>query len=200
MMRLRSSLRCSKNVIAPPGSSSGAVICVLGVESGTGSGRMLRVLGRVLGIRDRSSFRRAAIRLDLGWWRFRARGSSQRGGLARLDGGGSGGCFSGFFALGHECLAFQVVHLFLECALKVRRGLAELGHELAQAAGKLGQLLRSENDQDHEKNHDHVRNAQHCVQDPSNGPMSMIERVLVAVKPELTVCYTFYSSCHTRSG
>src|SRR5713101_8531114 len=56
MMRLRSSLRCSKKVIAPPDSSGGVVICVLESESGTDSGRMLVVLGSFLGIRDLCSF------------------------------------------------------------------------------------------------------------------------------------------------
>src|SRR5260370_9467185 len=57
MMRLRSSLRCSKKVIAPPGSSGGLVICVLDSDSGTDSGRMLVVIMRsFLGICDRRSF------------------------------------------------------------------------------------------------------------------------------------------------
>src|SRR3989442_5883870 len=55
-MRLRSSLRCSKKVIAPPGSSGGVVICVLDSDSGTDSGRMLAVMGSFLGIRDRRGF------------------------------------------------------------------------------------------------------------------------------------------------
>src|SRR5467141_3554867 len=56
IMRLRSSLRCSKKVIAPAGSSGGVVICVLDSDSGTDSGRMLVVMGRFLGARNCGAF------------------------------------------------------------------------------------------------------------------------------------------------
>src|SRR5229473_785848 len=87
MMRLRSSLRCSKKVMAPAGSSSGVVCCELGL------------LGR-------------------------------SGGLCSL------------LALRLKGLALHFAHLFFEGALKVRGGLSELRHELTQAAGELGELLR----------------------------------------------------------
>src|SRR5258708_35396293 len=78
-MRLRSSLRCSKKVIAPPGSSGGVVICVLDWDSGTDSGRMLVIIVRsFLRIGDRRSFGVRLGRLFRGardgfgyWWNYR---------------------------------------------------------------------------------------------------------------------------------
>src|SRR5260370_40017264 len=76
MMRLRSSLRCSKKVIAPAGSSGGAVICVLDSNSGTDSGRGLVVIERFLGTRDGSALGTAFGRLFRGAWnRFGCRGN-----------------------------------------------------------------------------------------------------------------------------
>src|SRR6266403_1967680 len=145
-MRLRSSLRCSKKVIAPAGSSGGGVICELDSGSGTGSGRMLVVMEGILGISDGSRF------------------------------------------------GFRLGPFF-------RRAWDGFGHELAQATGELRQLLWPENDQDHQKQHNHVGNAQHYVWEPSKGSMGIIERVSAAVKPEFasnSVCYNFSLSCHAR--
>src|SRR5437016_9841593 len=55
MMRLRNSLRCSKNVMVPPGSSERLEFCVLGTESATGLRRMRGVLGGFWQIRCRRS-------------------------------------------------------------------------------------------------------------------------------------------------
>src|SRR5260370_26438294 len=63
IMRLRSSLRCSKKVMAPAGSSGGGVICVLDSDSGTDSGRMLGVRGSFLGVGSCGR-----IGLDFGWF------------------------------------------------------------------------------------------------------------------------------------
>src|SRR6266566_1771000 len=177
-MRLRSSLRCSKKVIAPAGSSGGVVICVLDSDSGTDSGRGLVVIEGFLGTRD---------------------GSPLGAVLGRHCRSGSG--FRSFFALGLERLTLHFAHFLFKGALKVCRSFAEFGHELAQAAGELRQLLWPEHDQDHNKDHNHVRNAQHCVWEPSKGSMGIIERLPAAVKPEFTeemVCYNLRLSCHAR--
>src|SRR6266849_5403214 len=177
-MRLRSSLRCSKKVIAPAGSSAGVVIGVLDSDSGRDSDWMLVVMGSFLGTRDRGG----------GWIGF---GSDHR----------SGGGFRSFLALGLEGLALHVAHFLFEGALEVRGGFAELGHELAEATGELRQLLWPEYNQDHDKHHNHVRNTQHSTWEPSKGSMGIIERVSAGVKPEFTgypVCYNLSSSCHAR--
>src|ERR1700731_3252395 len=217
-MRLRSSVRCSKKVIAPAGSSTGGVICELDSGSGTDSGRMLVVMECFLGIRGGFGsglgfgrlFRRAWNRFD-NWrdhkvlgagfcmnfarWRFRVRGPGWREGWAGSGCGRSSDRFSSLLALGLQGLALHFAHFLFEGALKVRGGLAELSHELAQAAGELRQLLWPENDQDHDKHHNHVRNAQHRVWEPSIGSMGIIERVSAAVKPEFRACKVWYNSC-----
>src|SRR6266851_5275970 len=160
-MRLRSSLRCSKKVIAPPGSSGGVVICVLDSDSGTDSGRLLVVMGSFLGICDRRGlglpigrfFRRAWDRFG-NWcdhWVFggaRFCPSLVRNGLSAsgpapgrwwdsLCGSRrSGSGFSGLLALGLHGLPLHLSHFFFEGALEVRGGLAKLGHKLSQAAGE----------------------------------------------------------------
>src|SRR2546429_1564970 len=67
-MRLRSSLRCSKKVIAPAGSSAGVVICELDSGSGMDSGRMLVVMGSFLGICHRRGFGLGLARLLRSAW------------------------------------------------------------------------------------------------------------------------------------
>src|SRR5260370_83006 len=220
-MRLRSSLRCSKNVIAPAGSSAGVVICELDSISGTDSGRMLVVMGRFLGTcnrgalglglgrffrgarnrfdnrRDHKVFGSAGFCMDLAGGRFCVGGPGRHEGRTEL-GGRSSCSFSSLFALGLEGLALHFAHFLFEGALKVRGGLAELGHELAQAAGKFRQLLWPENDQDHDKHYNHVRNAQHWFWEPSKGSMGIIERVSAGVKPDFTVCYNLSLSCRAR--
>src|SRR6266850_1205736 len=140
MMRLRSSVRCSKKVMAPAGSSSGVALCGMGGSSGTGSGGLPGVL-------------RSFMRFDGGG------GFSVRAlGLLGRHGGGSGSLRS-LLTLRLKGLALHFAHLFFERAFKVRRGLAELRHELPQAAGEFGELLRPKDDEDHDKHHDHVRDA-----------------------------------------
>src|ERR1700687_851054 len=224
-MRLRSSVRCSKKVIAPAGSSTGVVICELDSGSVTDSGRMLVVMECFLGIRDYFGsglgfcrlFRRTWNRFDnrrdhkvLGGagfcmnfarWCFRASGPSWREGRAGFGGGRSSSSFSSLFALGLQRLALHFAHFLFKGALKVRGGLAELGHELSEAAGELRQLLWPENHQYHDKHHNHVRDAQHCAWEPSKGSMGIIERVSAGVKPEFaayTLCYNLSLSCHAR--
>src|SRR6266851_3822484 len=129
---------------------------------------------------------------------FCLNGPGRREGRAGL-GGGSGDRFGGLLAFGLEGLALHVAHFLFKRALKVRGGLAKLGHELAQTAGELRQLLWPENNQNHDKHHNHVRNAQHCAWEPSKGSMGIIERVSAAVKPEFpgySVCYNLSSSYH----
>src|SRR6266478_8909791 len=221
-MRLRSSVGCSKKVMAPAGSSAGGGICELESDSSKDSGRAMGALGSFLRIGDRSRigldfgrlFRRAWNRfgnrrdyrifggvgfcLSLGRGRFctcRLRGCCR---LRGLGGGRSGGFFGGLFARRLECLALHFAHFFFECALKVGGGLAELSHKLAQAAGKFRQLLWPKNDQNHNKHYNHVRNAQHCAWETSNRSVGIIEREPVAVKPELAVCYNINLSCRAR--
>src|SRR5439155_4693238 len=136
--------------------------------------------------------------LSLDRRRFRVSGPSRGRRWAGLGGRRSGGSLGSLLAFGLERLALHIAHLLFEGALKISRGLAELGHELAEPSGKLRQLLWSENDQDHDKDHNHMRNAQHCVWEPSIGSMGIIERVSVAVKPEFRVCYNYRLSCHAR--
>src|ERR1700687_6174002 len=174
-MRLRSSVRCSKKVIAPAGSSTGGVICELDSSSGTDSGWMLVVMECFLGIRDCFGsgfgfgrlFRRTWNRFDnrrdrkvLGGagfcmnfarWCFRVSGPGRHEGRAGFGGGRSSGRFSSLFALGMQSLALHFAHFLFEGALKVRGGLAELGHELSEAAGELRQLLWPENNQTQHK-------------------------------------------------
>src|SRR5258708_39166723 len=52
MMRLRSSVRCSKKVMAPAGSSACGVIGELESDSGTDSGRVVGVIGSFSGTLD----------------------------------------------------------------------------------------------------------------------------------------------------
>src|SRR5215471_11105963 len=78
MMRLRNSLRCSKNVMVPPGSSERMEFCVLGAESATGLRRMLRILRRFWQIRSRR----------LGIVFCRRFGAAGHGLADRRDGGG----------------------------------------------------------------------------------------------------------------
>src|ERR1700730_17808512 len=133
--------------------------------------------------------------------RFCGRGPGSREGWAGLGGSSSGDRFGGLFALGQEGLALHVAHFLFERALKIRGGLAELSHELAQTAGELRQLLWPENDQNHDKHHNHVRNAQHRVWEPSIASMGIIERVSAAVKPEFRACKVWYNlclGCHAR--
>src|SRR5260370_34506588 len=75
-MRLRSSLRCSKKVIAPAGSSAGVVIGVLDSDSGRDSGGRLVVMGSFLGTRNRGGFRPGFSRFfSRSWNRFDNRGN-----------------------------------------------------------------------------------------------------------------------------
>src|SRR5260370_2489130 len=195
-MRLRSSVRCSKKVIAPAGSSTGAVICELDSDSGTDSGRMLVVMGTFLGTRDGGAFgfclgrlfRRAGNRFNnrrdhqvfasagfcmtLARGRFCVSGPGWRERGARLSCSGSVDGFESFLAFRLEGLTLHLSHFLFKGTLKVCGGLAELGHELAQAASELRQLLWAENDQDHDKHHNHGRNAQHCIWEPSKGYMA----------------------------
>src|SRR5260370_32022166 len=87
-------------------------------------------------------------------------------------GGRSSGRVGSLLAFRLEGLTLHLSHFLFKGTLKVRGGLAELGHELAQAASELRQLLWPENDQDHDKHHNHVRNAQHCIWEPSKGYMA----------------------------
>src|SRR5260370_4880990 len=181
-MRLRSWLRCSKKVIAPPGSSGGLVICVLDSDSGTDSGRMLVVIMRsFLGIRDRRSFgirlgrlfrrardrfghrsnyqvlRRAGFKLSIARWRGCYSGPFRDGRRASLNScSRSGDSLGSLLAFGLEGLALHLSHFFFKGALEISGGPAELCHHLAQPASKLPQLLWPENDQDHDKQHNHV--------------------------------------------
>src|SRR6266581_7137441 len=143
MIRLRSSVRCSKKVMAPAGSSAGGVICVLESDSGTDSDRVMGVIGSFLGTGDPSGigldfgrlFRRAwnrfgnrrdhrvvggagfYLRLARGCFRTgRRRGCCSLRGLGR---GRSGGFFGGLFARRLECLALHFAHFFFECTLKI---------------------------------------------------------------------------------
>src|SRR5215472_3256721 len=183
MMRLRSSVRCSKNVIVPPGSSARPASCELGAESVTGSRVFLGVLRRFLQIcgscsvfcgafratryglcdggNERSfacrRFCRGLVRESLGTRRSRL---SPR--LTRLRSHGAGGySFGSLFALSQHSLTLEVAHLLFKRRFEVRGCFAEFGHELSQPTRKLRQLLWPENNQDHDKNHDHVGNAQH---------------------------------------
>src|SRR5207253_9435070 len=173
-MRLRSSLRCSKKVIAPAGSSAGVVICELDSGSGTDSGRILVVMVRIFGTQARGILGLGVGGLFRGAWngfgnrgghrvfdgtrfslsldrrRFRVSGPSRGRRWAGLGGRRSGGSLGSLLAFGLERLALHIAHLLFEGALKISRGLAELGHELAEPSGKLRQLLWSENDQDHD--------------------------------------------------
>ena len=102
-----------------------------------------------------------------------------------------------FFPFDLAGLSFKVPHFLFKGGPKVRGSFSELGHELAQAAGKLGKLLRPKNDQDHDEDHNHVRNAQHCVCGPSNKPIGIIERVPKTVKPDfrpVRVILSFYEA------
>src|SRR5713101_4462338 len=56
-------------------------------------------------------------------------------------------------------LALDVAHLLFKRRLEIGGSLAELCHQLAEPAGQLRQLLRSEDHQHDHKDHDHVRNA-----------------------------------------
>src|SRR6267154_4763934 len=139
--------------------------------------------------------------MSLARGRFCVSGPGRREGRVGLGGSRSGDRFGGLFTLGQEGLALHVAHFLFKRALKVRGGLAKLSHELAQTAGELWQLLWPENNQNHDKHHNHVRNAQHCVWEPSKGSIGIIERVSAAVKPEFTackVCYNLRLSCHAR--
>src|SRR5258708_39728916 len=136
--------------------------------------------------------------MNLARGRFCVSGPGWRERGARLSCSGSGDGFSSLLAFRLEGLALHFAHFLFEGALKVRRGLAELGHELAQAACEFRQLLWPENDQDHDKHYDHVRDAQHCVCEPSKGSMGIIERVPAAVKPDFTVGFNLSLSGHVR--
>jgi hypothetical protein len=70
------------------------------------------------------------------------------------------GCgFSRLLAFRVEGLPLHLTHFLFEGALEVGGGLAKLSHELAEASGEFGQLLRPKNDQNHDKNYDHVGDA-----------------------------------------
>src|SRR5215831_17336224 len=135
MMRLRSSVRCSKNVMVPPGSSVRPESCELGAESVTGSHGVLRVLGRLLYIRafgfravPRGAFGVAWYGFGDGgddWsfanWRFHRRLARRSfsprrrrkcGGLTRLSRSATGGHhFRSLISLGQQGLPLQVAHL-----------------------------------------------------------------------------------------
>src|SRR6267154_702523 len=153
MMRLRSSFRCSKKVIAPAGSSVGVVVCELDSGSVKGLSRMPLVMGRFFGARDRCGFvpgfsrffsgvrnrfgyrrdygrfRNEGIWVGLDHGRLRPSGTSRRECWVGLGcgGGGSSG-FCSLLALGLHRLALHFAHFFFKGALEVRGGLAKLGH------------------------------------------------------------------------
>ena len=84
----------------------------------------------------------------------------QCGGLFRCD--GRGGCgFGSLLALGLQGLAFDVAHLNFKGALEVRGSLAKLGHQFAETASQFGKFMRPENDQDDDKQNDHMGHAEH---------------------------------------
>src|ERR1700676_1639181 len=208
MMRLRSSLRCSKKVMAPPDSSGGATAAGGGVSSwavgvmrgGHKSGVRVRFMSqarRGVGFRrslgggffggtrhgfgnggdDRPGYGRVGnhegfglARIDrdaiggvFGGRGFCAWGSALAGrfGGCWFGGSGAGGDFGLLFALGEHGLALEVAHFRLEGGFEGARGFAELSHELAQPPREFGKLLRPENNQDHDEDDDHVRDAEH---------------------------------------
>src|SRR6267378_4534446 len=119
--------------------------CFLGIRdcfgSGLGFGRLFRrAWNRFGNWRDRSVLGGAGFFTNFARWRFGVRGPDRREGRAGF-GGRSSGRFSSLFALGLQGLALHFAHFLFEGALKVSGSLAELGHELAQAAGELRQLL-----------------------------------------------------------
>src|SRR5215467_3976395 len=146
MMRRRNSLKCSKKVIAPPGSSAEPEFCGLCVEPGTRSGRRLgalfgffrfdcgcfgfgfeRFLARTRdGFVSRGNCRGFARR------RFGARGSNGGSRLDWLGGSRGGRRLCGLFALRQKRLTLQVAHFLLKSSPKVQRSFAKFGHELAE--------------------------------------------------------------------
>jgi len=122
--------------------------------------------------------------------RFSTCGSCQSSWLARFGGRSCGG-FGSFLAFRLKRLALHFAHLFFERISEINGGLAELSHQFPEAAGKLRELLRSKDNQDHDEKDDHMGNAQHCARRPSNRPVGIIERGLVTVKPEFPVWYNF---------
>jgi hypothetical protein len=88
--------------------------------------------------------------------------------LFGTNGGGSHG-FSGFLALSLKGLALDVPHFLFKGAFEVGGSLAEFGHEFAEAAGEFGELVRPEDDQDDDKQNDHVGHAEHRNGWPQEG-------------------------------
>src|SRR5215813_8002506 len=209
MMRLRSSIKCSKKDICPPAPSScsgglgvltsGWLSLVIGLMRremldgrilsqgtvGLGRGRffggyggnvdwiLLRALVRI-GAGDRL-VHRFYDRVD-GFGRARRDLLGKNLGLASGR-GRSRTCefrlalrfrlLLGLFPLRFPVLAFDVAHLLFKRHLEVVRRLAKLRHQFAEPAGKLRQLVRSEKDQHHQKQHHEVRNTEHFQVDCS---------------------------------
>ena len=128
---------------------------------------------------------------------------------ARLAGclsgsGGSGGGFRGFLAFRLKGLALHFAHFLFEGALEIGGCLAEFGHEFAETAGELRQLLWPENDQDHDKRPQSCEECSTLRLGPKRPtskqrPMGIIERASAGVKPEYafdSVCYNFSLRCH----
>src|SRR5579863_7578632 len=189
MMRLRSSTRCSKNVICPPVSASGT-----GELVAVGSSWLLLVMsrrvtnfrcgrcfwvhcgffsdgrgefwGRVRFACHRFTYRSNRrlnrfnrFRQNSRCFRFGS-GGSGRGGLFRGCSCRRGG-FLRLLPLKLACLPFDVAHLLLERHLKVGGRLAELRHQFAQSTGKLRQLVRAKEHQHYHEQDDDMGNAKH---------------------------------------
>src|SRR5215470_1663673 len=210
MMRLRSSIKCSKKDICPPAPSScsgglgvltsGWLSLVIGLmrrgmldgwifsQTTVGLGRG-RFFGGYGGNVDWILLR-FLIRIDAGdclvhrfYDRFDGFGRMARRGLLRKDlglasGRSRGGTCEfrlalrlrfllGLFPLRFPVLAFDVAHLLFKRHLEVVRRLAKLRHQFAEPAGKLRQLVRSEKDQHHQKQHHEMRDTEHFQVDCS---------------------------------
>jgi hypothetical protein len=87
------------------------------------------------------------------------------GGLGWSSGCGCSG-IGGFLTLRNGCLALNFAHFLFKGVFEVAAGFAKFRHEFAKSTGKFGQLVRAENDQNNDKDHDHMWNAEHSLEQP----------------------------------
>src|SRR5882757_6365489 len=165
MMRLRSSTRCSKNVICPPpwSGAAGSLVVVSSWLSLVIGGLWAR-FSRV-GICGGSFYYRRNRGL---WRRYRLRQDSGRLGPGRCSEGcrlqfatGRSGRFLRFLELDFPRLPFDGPHLLFKRHLEVGGSLAEFCHHFAQTAGQFRQPMRSEDHQHHDEDDHQMWNAKH---------------------------------------